>query len=248
MSRDPTSTGPSVGTMLSNWRSYRNAHRVFLVVFVLATIFVLDRYRVALAGTFSSAVASNNGNNSPAAAPPVVPHTPPANTPSVPTTPKEEPHSEPAEEEEEEDEVEAPVVEETPQKDESPPKKEDTKSSTPASSSAPPSSADAESRQEQSMANAGNSTLGFHGIYYINMKNRYDREDAMAVQAYISGLDIEDREAVLADDIDPVGMPPTHRPGLIRAGEKGCWRAHANVSTYLYTQVAKISFLRNATN
>jgi len=236
--------------MLSNWRSYRNAHRVFLVVFVLATIFVLDRYRVALAGTFSSAVASNNGNNSPAAAPPVVPHTPPANTPSVPTTPKEEPHSEPAEEEEEEDEVEAPVVEETPQKDESPPKKEDTKSSTPASSSAPPSSADAESRQEQSMANAGNSTLGFHGIYYINMKNRYDREDAMAVQAYISGLDIEDREAVLADDIDPVGMPPTHRPGLIRAGEKGCWRAHANVSTLTHHNKKKayqdLFFVSNA--
>ena len=52
----------------------------------------------------------------------------------------------------------------------------------------------------------------------------------MALQAYMSGLEIEDYPAVEADMIDPVGMPPTHRPGKLKTGEKGCWRAHANVS------------------
>jgi hypothetical protein len=150
----------SSNTIFSQWLSYRHAPRVFLVVFVLLTIFVLDRYRAALAGTFGMAER-----------PPVV-----------------------VVEVEEEQERPSP-----------------------------------ERLQALSMDQAGNSTLGFHAIYYVNMKARYDREDAMALQAYISGLDIKDYPAVEADMIDPVGMPPTHRPGKLKTGEKGCWRAHANV-------------------
>jgi GR25 family glycosyltransferase involved in LPS biosynthesis len=84
-------------------------------------------------------------------------------------------------------------------------------------------------RRDASMEHASNSTLGFHGIYYINMKARYDRADAASLQAYISGLDIQDYPAVEADMIDPVGMPPTHRPSVLKVGEKGCWRAHSNI-------------------
>ncbi|KAL2264219.1 hypothetical protein VTK26DRAFT_51 [Humicola hyalothermophila] len=83
--------------------------------------------------------------------------------------------------------------------------------------------------QAKSMENAGNSTLGFHSIYYINMKARYDREDAAVLQAYLSGIEYENFPAVEADMIVPVGMPPTHRPTVLKVGEKGCWRAHANI-------------------
>ncbi|KAK3898862.1 hypothetical protein C8A05DRAFT_18616 [Staphylotrichum tortipilum] len=83
--------------------------------------------------------------------------------------------------------------------------------------------------RESSMEHASNSTLGFHAIYYINMKARYDRSDAAFLQAYISGLDIHDYPAVEADMIDPVGMPPTHRPSVLKIGEKGCWHAHSNI-------------------
>lgn len=80
-----------------------------------------------------------------------------------------------------------------------------------------------------SMANAGNSTLGFHSIKFVNMKTRYDRGDAATLQAYLSGIDLEDFPAVEKDMISDVGMPPTSRPGRVHVPEQGCWRAHANV-------------------
>jgi len=83
--------------------------------------------------------------------------------------------------------------------------------------------------KEEAISRAGNSTLGFHAIYFINMKNRYDRADAMALQSYIAGIDVIDYPAVEASQIDPAGFPPTQRPGVLKLGEKGCWRAHANV-------------------
>ncbi|KAK0728874.1 hypothetical protein B0T26DRAFT_639280 [Lasiosphaeria miniovina] len=159
MSREQVSTsGPAAAltSLFSQWRSYRQIHRVFLVLFVVSTIFVLDRYRVALAGTLG------------------VPYRPPIMV----------------------------------QADDG------------------PSSGHSE---DTAIERAGNGTLGFHAIYYVNMKARYDREDAMALQAYISGLDIQDYPAVESDMIDPVGMPPTHRPGVLKVGERGCWRAHANI-------------------
>jgi hypothetical protein len=143
-----------LGSVLARWRSYRQIHRILLIFSIVFTIFVLDRYRVELAGTFT------------------IPEPPINETLTV-----------------------DPFLD----------------------------------QREESMAQAGNSTLGFHAIYYINMKARYDREDAMALQSYISGVDLTDYPAVEADMIDPVGMPPTHRPMMLKVGEKGCWRAHANV-------------------
>ncbi|KAK0613634.1 hypothetical protein B0T14DRAFT_485437 [Immersiella caudata] len=84
--------------------------------------------------------------------------------------------------------------------------------------------------QAASMEAAGNSTLGFNKIVFINVKKRYDREDAMAIQAYLAGLDIEDYPAVTPDMIISAGMPPSHRINAFKsAGIRGCYRAHANV-------------------
>ncbi|KHN94071.1 uncharacterized protein MAM_08080 [Metarhizium album ARSEF 1941] len=76
---------------------------------------------------------------------------------------------------------------------------------------------------------AGNSTLGFSSIYLVYIAGRYDRLDAMALQSYLSGVDLTEYAAVGPELIKDVGMPPTRKPGKLRKGEKGCWRAHANV-------------------
>ncbi|KJZ77595.1 hypothetical protein HIM_02772 [Hirsutella minnesotensis 3608] len=76
---------------------------------------------------------------------------------------------------------------------------------------------------------AGNRTLGFDSIHFINIKSRHDRLDAMSLQAYLSGLDITESAGVESSDIRDVGMPPTHLPGYVRPKEKGCFRAHANI-------------------
>ncbi|KAK2594585.1 hypothetical protein QQS21_007715 [Conoideocrella luteorostrata] len=83
--------------------------------------------------------------------------------------------------------------------------------------------------QSGALEAAGNSTLGFSSIQFINLRNRFDRLDAATLQAYLSGLDIIEVPGVDAKDIHDVGMPPTHRIGVLRDGEKGCWRAHANI-------------------
>ncbi|KHN94097.1 LPS glycosyltransferase [Metarhizium album ARSEF 1941] len=76
---------------------------------------------------------------------------------------------------------------------------------------------------------AGNSTLGFGTIFFINMPTRYDRLDAASLQAYLSGIDITVAAGVSPDMVNDVGMPPTHAPSALSHGQKGCWRAHANI-------------------
>lgn len=75
---------------------------------------------------------------------------------------------------------------------------------------------------------AGNRTLGFHSIKYINLEKRFDRRDAAILQAYLSGLDLEDYPGVEQSMISDQGMPPTSSSSL-KIGEKACFRAHANV-------------------
>ncbi|KYK61302.1 hypothetical protein DCS_02444 [Drechmeria coniospora] len=84
------------------------------------------------------------------------------------------------------------------------------------------------SNQELSMLAAGNSTLGFRSIEWINLKHRFDRLDALSLQAYLTGLDVTIVPAVEPGEIFDSGMPPTHRP-VVKTEEKGCWRAHANI-------------------
>ncbi|PHH90843.1 hypothetical protein CDD83_2509 [Cordyceps sp. RAO-2017] len=79
------------------------------------------------------------------------------------------------------------------------------------------------------MQAAGNSTLGFDSIQFVNLRSRYDRHDAMTLQAFLSGLDIVESPGVEAHEIHDVGMPPSHTPGYLTDKEKGCYRAHANI-------------------
>ena len=80
---------------------------------------------------------------------------------------------------------------------------------------------------------AGNSTLGFHSIKFINLKKRFDRRDTAILQAYLSGIDLEDYPGVEQSMADDQGMPPSSTLHL-KVGEKGCWRAHANVGHFLW--------------
>jgi hypothetical protein len=84
--------------------------------------------------------------------------------------------------------------------------------------------------QATSIKDAGNSTLGFSSIYYINMKTRYDRLDAISIQSYLSGVTITEYPAAEQDAIHEKGLPPSKHPGSLSIGQVGCWRAHANVS------------------
>ena len=114
---------PEMGVLrsaLARWWSCRQMQRNMIVVFVVCTIFVLDRYRVALAGNLGIAETQRGTQQ----------------------------------------EVE--TVD------------------------------DGSAEMEASIFNAGNGTLGFHKIYYINMRARHDREDAMALQSYISGIETTD--------------------------------------------------------
>ena len=99
--------------------------------------------------------------------------------------------------------------------------------------------------ERDAVAAAGNSTLGFSNIKYINLPTRYDRSDAANLQAYLSGLDIEHVSGVLADDLHDVGLPPSHRPGELRTGELGCWRAHANVRSHTSTRFSHANTVRS---
>ncbi len=80
------------------------------------------------------------------------------------------------------------------------------------------------------MKAAGNRTLGFHSIRLINMPRRFDRSDAMTLQAYLAGVDVQECPGITPKDFDDVGMPPTSNPNFVKPGEKGATRAHANVS------------------
>ncbi|KAK1986195.1 family 25 glycosyltransferase [Colletotrichum cereale] len=78
---------------------------------------------------------------------------------------------------------------------------------------------------------SANRTLGFGSIEMINLPIRQDKADAAAVQAFLSGIDINIVEGVNGSRLGEVGMPPSSipdtEPGL-SGGEKGCWRSHAN--------------------
>jgi hypothetical protein len=83
-----------------------------------------------------------------------------------------------------------------------------------------------------SIKDAGNSTLGFSSIFYVNMKTRYDRLDAISIQSFLSGVTITQYPAVEKETIHDKGLPPSKSPGYLNKGQIGCWRAHANVSKF----------------
>ena len=82
---------------------------------------------------------------------------------------------------------------------------------------------------EKCMAAAGNRTLGFESIQYLNLPHRTDRNDAMMLQAYISGIDLQYFPGVYEDDIKEVGLPPSSKKTKSKMRVVACYRAHANV-------------------
>ncbi|KAI6268384.1 hypothetical protein MCOR34_011759 [Pyricularia oryzae] len=77
-----------------------------------------------------------------------------------------------------------------------------------------------------------NQTLGLHSIQFLNLPHRHDRFDAAAIQSLLSDIDITRFPAVVDSDVKDQGLPPTSRPGELKKGEIGCWRAHANIWQY----------------
>ncbi|KAK9443012.1 uncharacterized protein G6M90_00g090450 [Metarhizium brunneum] len=97
-----------------------------------------------------------------------------------------------------------------------------------------------------SRRDAGNGTLGFSGIYFINMKKRYDRLDALALQCFLSGVEVKEVPAVEPDMMSDAGMPPSKSPSSVKVGERGAWRAHANIwSTVLRNNLPPVIILES---
>ncbi|TLD18592.1 hypothetical protein PspLS_10175 [Pyricularia sp. CBS 133598] len=77
---------------------------------------------------------------------------------------------------------------------------------------------------------ASNSTVGLDSIIFLNLPHRNDRYDAMAIQAHLSKLKITRFPAVDGSKLTSQGMPPVESDQFaLKDGEKGCFRAHANV-------------------
>lgn len=84
---------------------------------------------------------------------------------------------------------------------------------------------------------AGNETLGFQKIIFLNLPYRYDFSDAMTMQSELAGLQWDVEDSVLADSIDErrSGYPPSSNDyGSLpadrgRLGQWACTRSHANV-------------------
>ncbi len=86
-----------------------------------------------------------------------------------------------------------------------------------------------QSDEERCDEAAGNSTLGFSSIQYLNLPHRTDRNDAMVLQGYVTGLDLNLFPGVYADDIKENGLPPMSKKASDKPTVIACWRAHANV-------------------
>lgn len=84
-------------------------------------------------------------------------------------------------------------------------------------------------------AAAGNETLGFHKIAYINLPLRFDYDDAMRITSTVSNVTVEKSNAVDGSALaSGKGLPPSSFGGdpaheALRPGELACFRSHANL-------------------
>ena len=76
---------------------------------------------------------------------------------------------------------------------------------------------------------AGNTTLGFQKIVYINLDHRYDYDDAMALQSLVSNITVTRQPGVNAADLKDAGLPPSSEHDNLKKTEQACYRAHANL-------------------
>ncbi|KAF4826082.1 Procollagen galactosyltransferase 1 [Colletotrichum tropicale] len=98
---------------------------------------------------------------------------------------------------------------------------------------------------------AANRTLGFGSIKMISLPIRQDKADAATVQSFLSNIDIQIVEGVNGSRLGEVGLPPSSIPDIepgqaLSAGEKGCWRSHANVwRGLLHTDVETVLIMED---
>ena len=77
---------------------------------------------------------------------------------------------------------------------------------------------------------AGNATLGFQKLVYINLDHRYDYDDAMALQSLVSNITVTRQSGVNAADLKDAGLPPTSNSySGLKKSHQACFRAHANM-------------------
>lgn len=72
-----------------------------------------------------------------------------------------------------------------------------------------------------------NSTLGFQEVFVVNLPERTDKRDAMAVQASLTNITFKLSPGVRGDTISEKAKP--YGMEKLRPAEVGAWRAHLNV-------------------
>lgn len=80
-------------------------------------------------------------------------------------------------------------------------------------------------------SSAGNATLGFQSIQYINLPGMFDKEDAIIMQSVASGIDMTRFNAVGVENLrsNGKGLPPRSSDNELKEGEKACYRTHMSV-------------------
>jgi hypothetical protein len=66
---------------------------------------------------------------------------------------------------------------------------------------------------------AGNTTLGFQRMVYINLAHRHDYDDAMTLQSLVSNITLTRQPGVYAVDLKDAGLPPASEGGELSYGE-----------------------------
>lgn len=74
-----------------------------------------------------------------------------------------------------------------------------------------------------------NSTLNFGQLVYINVPQRYDRDDFMVLQSSVTGIKPMRFIGVEAATLDDKGLPPSEQHHRTSAGAAACFRSHADV-------------------
>ena len=83
---------------------------------------------------------------------------------------------------------------------------------------------------------AGNATLGFQKMVYINLAHRYDYDDTMTLQSLVSNITLTRLPGVHFVDLKDAGLPPASEGGELswwgedhKKKKQACYRAHANL-------------------
>ena len=76
-------------------------------------------------------------------------------------------------------------------------------------------------------ASAGNATLGFQKMVYINLAHRYDYDDAMTLQSLVSNITLTRQSGVNTADLKDAGLPPSS--SHFGKTYQACYPAHANL-------------------